>query len=107
MAALKSLDKYVRSGQVKLNLKYFADEVSPTPPKYPWGTNCPAVVTDIIASHPDNVIIMTDADGDSQGTFTETAVVRGTVWWLWREGKKSRRFKDHVIGKKSNKEFTF
>lgn len=107
MEALKALDKYVKEKRVKLNLFYFgAGAPQSTPNVNRSGTNCPAVVEHINRIKPDNVIIMTDADGDSYGNSAYTlATVPGAVWWLWKKGWYSRKFRDHVIGRKENKQF--
>lgn len=106
MQALKSLDKYVKEKKIKVDLWYFASRVSNTPSNLGNSTETPKVVDNIITTKPDNVIIMSDADGDWRGlVYDQTAIVPGCVWWLWR-GRNSQRFRDHVIGRKGNKEFS-
>lgn len=102
--AISALDTFVEKGLVKVSLYYFANTVGTTP-NQGGGTNTLAVVDHIIATNPDNVIIMTDSDGDFyRDEVYNTAVVKGSVWWLWRN-YRSVNFKNHVIGRKANQQF--
>lgn len=102
LQALASLNKYVEEKKINLKLFYFANHVSETNP-HGGGTNCPEVVEHIIKNRPDNVLIMTDSDG--QGEYYPTpAIVPGAVWFLWRK-RSAPDFKNNVIGKKENRQF--
>ena len=82
-------------GEIESEQLYFSDKVSYTPPGG-GGTDLSAVLDDIEARSPDNVIIMTDSDADSNTLFD--VEVPGCVWFLWKNGEVSRNLQNHLRG---------
>lgn len=94
--AIEQLNKYKRSGELKLNTWYFADRVASTASAAGGGTNGDAVLKHIKQTKPDNVIIITD-----NGFFmTPTSVeVPGTAWMLFYDGR-TQELVDALHGKR-------
>ena len=67
------------------------------------GTDLDPVITHINVTKPDNVIVMTDSDGDWT-TYSSSAVVPGAVWFLWRNSV-SNELKKHLSGKQLTQSF--
>lgn len=92
MDALAVLDSYVKRKEIKINVFYFANNLftSPELARAQGGTRAGREVLDHISqTHPDNVIIMTDSDFDSQGGIHNypTVTVPGAVWFLFRNAE--------------------
>lgn len=64
------------------------------------------IQTKINSEHLNNVIILTDSDIDSQGSWKSnfpTTTVKGCVWWLWKtSGNKSKSGPKYLKGLKGN-----
>lgn len=103
--AISTLNKYVRQGDIQIKLFYFANDVTGTrgDRSIGSGTNLDPVIKHINATKPDNVIIMTDSDGDWT-TYSSSAKVPGAVWFLWRNAY-SRELQKHLSGKEMTKSF--
>ena len=82
--AIEQLNKYKRSGQLKLNTWYFADRVASTASAAGGGTNGDNVLKHIRQTRPDNVIIITDNGFFMSPTSVE---VPGTAWMLFYDGR--------------------
>ena len=83
MQAVGTLNNYVRKGEIKINLFYFADRVGSTPDSVGYGTEGTPIMEHIQDTKPDNVIIMTDSDiSDIKSPVT----VPGAVWLLFKGG---------------------
>ena len=83
MQAVGTLNNYVRKGEIKINLFYFADRVGSTPGSVGYGTEGTPIMEHIQDTKPDNVIIMTDSDiSDIKSPVT----VPGAVWLLFKGG---------------------
>ena len=103
--AIASLDKYVKRGELKIKVYYFADDVAsdPTDRKLGGATSATQKILDHIESiKANNVIIMTDSDMDGQGEFTRKVTVPGAVWFLFKGGR-CYRIMEYLHGKKLNK----
>lgn len=103
--AIASLDKYVKRGELKIKVYYFADNISsdPTDRKLGGSTSATQKILDHIESiKANNVIIMTDSDMDGQGEFTRKVTVPGAVWFLFKGGR-CYRIMEYLHGKKLNK----
>lgn len=103
--AIASLDKYVKRGELKIKVYYFADDISsdPTDRKLGGSTSATQKILDHIESiKANNVIIMTDGDMDGQGEFTRKVTVPGAVWFLFKGGR-CYRIMEYLHGKKLNK----
>lgn len=93
---MSTLYKYNKEGKLNLNIYYFANSVGTTP-NQGGGTNCQAVIDHINKTKPDNVIIVTDSDGEYRD-YNSSASVPGCVWFLWRRGDNSPKFRNAVRG---------
>lgn len=105
--ALGVLNNYVRRGEIKLRIYYFADDVQ-VDDFEGGGTKGLPILKHIQSTKPDNVIIMTDADiphQDDEAEWDKTYVtVPGAVWFLWKGGQ-SPELAEHLHGRKENKQF--
>lgn len=99
MKAIDTLNKYVRDGDIEINVYYHADTVGSTREEVGWGNNGNNVMRHIQATKPTNVIIITD--GDLRDTNIET-VVPGAVWMLFY-GVRSSGLMKSLRGKKQTK----
>lgn len=95
--ALGILNNYKDKGEIKLNVKFFSNNVhtNASDARAEGGTKVTAVFKDIEATHPDNVIIMTDSDGDKNRLPDIT--VPGAVWLLFRNSR-SENVIEHLHG---------
>lgn len=103
--AIANLNKYVKRGELKIKVYYFADNISSDPedPKLGGSTSATQKILDHIESiKANNVIIMTDGDMDGQGEFTRKVTVPGAVWFLFKGGR-CYRIMEYLHGKKLNK----
>lgn len=102
--AIGVLNKYVQRGEVKINIYYFANEVhkSAAAARREGGTDLRAVFDHIKQEKPDNVIIMSDSDGDHANLYQ--LEVPGAVWLLFRRSR-SQNVIDNLHGKKQTKVF--
>lgn len=94
--AIEQLNKYKRSGELKLNTWYFADRVASTPSAAGSGTNGDNVLKHIKQTKPDNVIIITDNGFFMSPTSVE---VPGTAWMLFYDGR-TQELVDALHGKR-------
>ena len=95
--ALGVLNNYKDKGEIKLNVKFFANHVhtNASAARAERGTDLCEVFEDIKDTSPDNVIIMTDSDGDHDRL--PDVVVPGAVWLLFRNAR-SNNVIDHIHG---------
>lgn len=102
--AIGVLNKYVQRGEVKINIYYFANNVhkSAAAARREGGTDLRAVFDHIQQEKPDNVIIMSDSDGDHAKLYP--LEVPGAVWLLFRRSR-SQNVIDNLHGKKQTKVF--
>ena len=100
MQAIATLNKYVRKGEIIINVYYFSDEVySSRAAGLDKGTNGKPILDHIEATKPQNVIVITDGDiTDCDHVVT----VPGAVWMLFYGGR-SQNLIDHLKGKKENR----
>ena len=107
--AISTLNEYVKRGQLKIEVYYFAVDIHDTPePARREGGTCRAdkLLEDIAAKKPNNVVIMTDGDVDSMDN-TKYVTVDGGVWLLFKNALyMSKDLPEHLRGKKLNKIFT-
>lgn len=94
--ALATLEKYIRTGKLKVAIKYFNDKVFDTYTPFGMGyTYGSPILADILATKPDNVIVMTDSDISDCQEFVQ---VPGVVWYLFKGGV-SENLRSHLTGK--------
>ena len=103
--AIATLGKYVKQGDIDVNLYYFSNNVhgNAADARSEGGTDLQPVLSHIQQTKPDNVIIMTDSDGEWT-RYESNVVVPGAVWFLWRGGS-SQKLKQHLKGKQLTKSF--
>lgn len=112
VAALADLDA---DGKIKINLFYFADEVSTEYNDVAggWTSGWNYIVKNIIATKATNVVIMTDSDMEAQGSGNAGVsgflryTVPGHVWYLWKNGRNAQRLVRDLTGRKGVQQFSF
>jgi hypothetical protein len=107
VAALADMEE---KGQIKLNIFYFADEVSSTP--VGGGTSgWNEIVKNVITTQATNVVIMTDADMQNWWSPKNQPPLRytvpGYVWYLWRDGENAPRLPQDLKGRGGVQQFSF
>ena len=105
MNAIGALNNYVRAGQIKLHIYYFAINVysSPEQARAEGGTSAYDIIRHIKETKPDNVIIMTDADTTSQ--HLDPVYINGGCWFLFKDGSRSEALINAIHAKKGTKIF--
>lgn len=99
MQAIATLNKYVRQGELKVNYYYFADRISNDRASAGDGTRGKPILEHIIATKPQNVIVITDSDiSDCE----EKVTVPGAVWMLFYDGE-SQNLINHLKGAKETR----
>ena len=100
---IATLNKYVNRGELKINLYYFSNNVhsEEAAALNEGGTKGQPILDHILATKPDNVIILTDDDIDDCET---DVTVPGGVWMLFYGGR-SQNLMDHLHGLKLTKYF--
>lgn len=96
-SAIDTLQMYVKKGLIDINVYYHSDDVYDHPVS--GGNNGDKVVQHIRATHPDNIIIITD--GDLSDT-RERYKVPGAAWFLFYD-YTSKGLIDNVSGGKQTK----
>ena len=99
MRAIDTLNKYVRDGDLIIDVYYFADRVSSTKRGAGGGTLGTPILEHVKETKPTNVIVITDSDISD---CTEEVKVPGAVWMLFY-GSRSENIMEHLRGKKQNK----
>lgn len=94
-SALQVFDQYVKKDKLVVNLYYFADTVASTPEKAGGGTSGQPILDHIEATHPTNVIILTDSDISD---CKSSVVVPGAVWLLFYDAESSNLI-THIKGR--------
>jgi hypothetical protein len=108
MKAVSQLADMEEKGQIKLNIFYFADEVSTTPTR--GGTSgWNEIVKNVIATQATNVVIMTDGDMENWWTGPKALsyTVPGYVWYLWKDGRNAPRLPRDLKGRGGVQQFSF
>lgn len=101
--AIATLHKYVQAKQIQVKLYYFSTNVFQDRKRAEagGGTSGQPILEHIQATHPTNVIVMTDSDISDCTTFVE---VPGAVWFLFKDGV-SENLREHLKGKELTKSF--
>ena len=99
MRAIDTLNKYVRDGDLIIDVYYFADRVSSTKRGAGGGTSGTPILEHVKQTKPTNVIVITDSDISD---CREEVKVPGAVWMLFY-GSRSENIMQHLRGKKQNK----
>lgn len=106
-SAIACLNSFKQAGLVDIELFYFSNEVTTTPPPQ-GGTNGNAVLEHIKQHNPYNVVIMTDDDYSSgYDSFRGKIGLEGSVFFLWKHGKQGTAFIDHLSGKRGTFGYDF
>ena len=101
MQAIATLNKYVRKGELKIDVYYFADNVSSDRNTAGSGTRGTPILNHIEATRPQNVIVITDSDISD---CSRVVTVPGAVWMLFYDDM-SYNLIDHLKGKKENRAY--
>lgn len=96
-AAIDTLQSYVKKGLIDIKVYYHSDDVYDHPVS--GGNDGDAVVEHIRATHPDNIIIITDGDLSST---RKSVKVPGAAWFLFYD-YTSKGLIDNVSGRKQTK----
>ena len=94
--AISLLDQYVRRGKIKTKTYYHANRVSDTIEGAGRANDGQALLDHIEATHPDNVIIISDDNINGVEGFVE---VPGAVWVLFYE-TMAKQFMEHIKGER-------
>ena len=102
--AIGVLNNYVKRGEIKVDIYYFSNNVhrAADRARAEGGTDLESVFDHIKETKPDNVIIMTDGDGDASDLYP--LEVPGAVWLLFRN-RRSENVIANLHGKKQTKIF--
>lgn len=101
--AIGTVNQYVKKGDIKVNVFYFADRVASTKGAAGGGTNGNAVLDHIAQTKPTNVIVITDSDVNNAGGHRLVSVP-GAVWMLFY-GQEAAEFAKVLRGKQQTKEY--
>ena len=101
--AIGTINQYVKRGDIKVNVFYFADRVSNKASSAGGGTDGDAVLNHIEQTKPTNVIVITDSDVDNAGSHRQV-VVPGAVWMLFYD-READKFAQVLRGKAQTKEY--
>ena len=103
MRAIDTLQKYVRSGQIKIKIYYVTHVVRPAEEGAIGGAGADgnAIVRHIKATKPQNVIVITDGDADN---CSESVTVPGAVWLLFY-GEDAPNLIRNLRGKKESRHY--
>jgi predicted metal-dependent peptidase len=96
-AAIDTLQLYVKKGLIDIKVYYHSDDVYDHPVS--GGNDGDAVVEHIRATHPDNIIVITDGD---LGNTRKSVKVPGAAWFLFYD-YTSKGLIDNVSGRKQTK----
>ena len=99
--AIETLNRYVRSGDIKMNVWYHGNKISDTFRGAGGGNTSNIVEEHILQTKPDNVIVITDGDLSND---TLRATVPGAVWMLFYD-RRSSGLMNSLHGKKETKYF--
>lgn len=96
--ALGVLNNFRDKGEIKLNVYFFAEDVheNARDARAENGTNLRAVFDHIKKTEPDNVVIMSDRDGDY--AHLDDLTVPGAVWLLFKNDRSDNVI-EHIHGK--------
>lgn len=101
LAAIESLNYYVKQHKLKLEVYYFSVNIhdNPESARAEGGTLSAAkLIEDIKIKRPNNVVIMTDSDPDRRDACSNITV-DGGVWLLFRNKNISKQLYQNVRGK--------
>ena len=101
--AIGTVNQYVKRGEIKVNVFYFADRISTTKSGAGMGTSGDAVLDHIAKTKPTNVIVITDSDVDNAGNHS-LVTAPGAVWMLFYD-REAGQFAKVLRGKAQTKEY--
>ena len=110
MEAIGVLKNYEERKEIKVDLFYFSNDIydNPQSARYDGGTGAGAkLIYHIQATHPDNVIVMTDDDiGTGWNEIFDAPKIKvpGAVWYLFR-GNASPALPEWLKGRKQTSAF--
>lgn len=101
--AIGTINQYVKKGEIKVNIFYFADRVASTKAQAGGGTDGSAVLDHIEQTKPTNVVVVTDSDVNNAGDHS-LVTVPGAVWMLFYD-READEFAKVLKGKTQTKEY--
>lgn len=101
--AIGTINQYVKKGDIKVNIFYFADRVASTKSAAGGGTDGNAVLDHIESTKPTNVVVITDSDVDNARDH-KLVTVPGAVWMLFYD-REANEFARVLKGKSQTKEY--
>lgn len=101
--AIGTINQYVKRGDIKVNIFYFADRVATTQAAAGGGTDGNKVLDHIEQTKPTNVVVITDSDVDNAEDHN-LVTVPGAVWMLFYD-REAEDFAKVLKGKTQTKEY--
>ncbi len=101
--AIGTVNQYVKKGDIKVNIFYFAERVSNKASSAGGGTDGDAVLDHIEETKPTNVIVITDSDVNNAKDHNPVTVP-GAVWMLFYD-EEADEFAKVLRGKAQTKEY--
>lgn len=101
--AIGTINQYVKRGDIKVNIFYFADRVATTQAAAGGGTDGNKVLDHIEQTKPTNVVVITDSDVDNAENHN-LVTVPGAVWMLFYD-REAEDFAKVLKGKTQTKEY--
>ena len=104
-AMLAVLGEFEKKRQIKVNVFYFSDVVSPNVEvarKYSGTSAGNKIIDHIRSTKPDNVVVMTDSDLYGSSTSVE---VPGAVWFLEKQSMQEKWLKSCLKGRMETKSY--
>lgn len=117
--AISVINEFHKNGQIKLNILYMSAggvfTTSEAARAHPSAEGWYDALCDIKSSKVKNVIVLTDDDIDYKGLEWSNrpsgnngrTFVDGCVWWLWKNGNRSKTAPGELIGRRGNFEYAF
>ena len=99
--AIATLNQYVRNGDIAIKVYYHANTVSDKKDEAGGGNDADELVRHIIATKPDNIIVISDDNIDHPSL---SATVPGAAWYLFYDSD-APGFVDKVRGKRETRSF--
>lgn len=101
--AIGTINQYVKRGDIKVNIFYFADRVATTQAAAGGGTDGNKVLDHIEQTKPTNVVVITDSDVDNAENHN-LVTVPGAVWMLFYD-REAEDFAKVLRGKTQTKQY--
>ena len=105
-AVLSTIENYRRQGKIRVAVWYFGSRVSDNPNNCGGGTDVgDDLVQHIKDTKATNVVILSDSDMETQGTWQKAVKVPGAVFLVWTNELGAPRVADYIRGKMFNGQY--